>query len=73
MLLQNVDAEKAVLFEKRQEMAALVHANESQEWVERDGSEGVGGHAIGLRRDFRRALPRGALGGDYSDACGELA
>ncbi len=48
MLLQNVDAEETVLFEKREEMAALVYADESEEWVEGDGSEGVGGHAIGL-------------------------
>lgn len=47
MFLQNADAKKTVLFEKREEMAALIHANKREERVERDGREGIGGHAIG--------------------------
>jgi len=65
VFLQNVDAEGAVLFEKRQEMAALVNADKNQERVEGDGSEGIGGHAIGLAGS--------ASDGDDGDASCELA
>ena len=45
-------------------MAALVDADESQEGIEGDGSEGIGSHAVG---------PSGsARGGDDGDAGGEL-
>jgi len=48
--LQDVDAEIPSLFEKRKQMAALIHANESQKRVEGDRGKGIGGHAIGLSR-----------------------
>jgi hypothetical protein len=65
LFLQDADAEEAVLFEKRQEMAALVHANKRQERVERDRRERVGSHPVGLT-----GSPRG---GYDSDARSELA
>ena len=65
VFLQDVHAEEAILFEKRQEMAALVNADKNQERVEGDGSEGISGHAIGLAGSAR--------GGDDGDAGGELA
>lgn len=76
VLLQNVHAKKAALLEKWQQMATLVHANESQKRVEGDGSEGIGGHAIGLSRGLNRALVRALAGStrgsDDGDACSEL-
>lgn len=65
LFLQDADAEEAVLFEKRQEMATLVHANKCQERVERDRCERVGSHPVSLARSSR--------GGDDSDACSEMA
>lgn len=65
VFLQDVHAEEAILFEKRQEMAALVDANENQKGIKGDGCEGVGGHAVGLSGSAR--------GGDDGDAGGELA
>jgi len=65
VILQDVDAEKAVLFEERQEMAALVDADEGEERVQGDGSEGIGGHPV--------SIAGSASDGDYGDAGGELA
>lgn len=64
MCFQNADAKKTVLFEKREEVAALVHANERQERIERDRREGIGGHAIGRTG--------GTSDGDDGDAGGEV-
>ena len=69
MLFQDVDAEEAVLLEKRQEMAALVHADKSEEGIERDRCERVCGHTVGLRGRLI-GVPRDS---DNSDAGGELA
>ena len=39
VFLQDVHAEEAILFEKREEMAALVDADKNEERIERDRSE----------------------------------
>lgn len=65
VLLQNVDAEQKILLEQRQEMAALVDADQSQKWIERNRRERIGGHAVCLA---------GIAGdGDDAHAGGELA
>src|SRR5580658_1702343 len=53
MLLQNVDAKKAPLFEKRQQVAPLIHANEHQKRIERNRSERIRRHAVRLLRPAR--------------------
>jgi len=73
MLLQNVDAEQAVLLEKGKQMATLVDANESEEGIERDGRERVGGHTVGLAGGLVAGLTRDARRGDDRNACGKLA
>src|SRR4029077_9340479 len=62
---EDADTETFFLFEKTQHLGALVDANENQHGLERDGGEGVGGHAVDLA-----GL---ALNGNDGDAGGEMA
>jgi hypothetical protein len=64
MFLQDADAKKTVLFEKREEVAALVYTNEDEEWIEGDGRKRIGGHAIGRAG--------GTSDGDDGDAGGKV-
>ena len=62
---EDADAETFFLFEKTQHFGALVDANKNERGLERDGGEGVGGHAVDLA-----GL---ALDGNHGDAGGEMA
>ena len=57
---ENADAKAALGFQEREQPGILINANENQQGVERNGSEGVGGHAVNaagfpLNRDNRDA------------------
>ena len=61
---EDVDAELAALIEDGEHLCAFGNADEDEERFERDGGEGVGGHAVdAARRAFR---------GDDGDAGGEV-
>ena len=62
---EDADAKMFFLFEQREHFRAVVDANENQHGIERDGSEGIGGHAVDLA-----GL---ALDGNHGDAGGEMA
>jgi len=62
---ENADAKAALRFEERQKASIVGHANEDQKRLERDRSEGVGGHAMNAA-GF-------AFDGDDGDAGGESA
>ena len=63
--LQDADAEAFFLLKEGKDFGAVVNANENQQRVERNGGEGVGGHALNFS-----GL---ALDSDDSDTGGELA
>ena len=62
---EDANAEAFFLLEERKDFRAVVNANENQQGVERNGGEGVGGHAL----DFAGL----ALDGDDGHAGGKLA
>jgi hypothetical protein len=62
---EDTDTETFFLFKKMQHFRAMVNADENQHGIERDGREGVGGHAMNL--------PGLALNGNHGDAGGEMA
>jgi hypothetical protein len=65
IVLQDVHAEALLPLHKRQQLRVLVHADQNQQRVQRNGCEGVRSHAV-------HAAWR-ALCGDYRDSGGELA
>jgi len=62
---EDADAEAAALIEDREHLRALGDAYEREKWFERDGGEGVCGHAMDAAG--------GTLGGDDGNAGGEIA
>lgn len=64
ILFQDADAEQFFPLKQRMHFRALIHADQHQHGIERDGGEGVGGHAV----DFAGL----ALDGDDGDAGGEM-
>jgi len=62
---EHADAEAFFLLEEGKDFGAVVNANENQQRVERNGGEGVGGHALNFS-----GL---ALDSDDSNTGGELA
>ena len=62
---EHADAEMFFLLQERKDFRAVVDANENQQGVERNGGEGVGGHALNFS-----GL---ALDGDDGHAGGKLA
>ena len=65
ILLEDADAELLFLFEHGEDFRAVVHANQNQHGMERNGSEGISGHAVNLARL--------ALDSDDGDAGGKMA
>jgi hypothetical protein len=47
---QNVDAEPPLHFQKGKQLRLLIHAHENQKRIERNGSKGIGGHAMHFAR-----------------------
>src|ERR1700730_6621595 len=62
---EHADPKAFFLLEERKDFRAVVDANQNQQWLERNGSEGVGGHILNFS-----GL---ALDGDDGDAGGKLA
>ena len=62
---ENADAEAALGFEVGEKPGVVANAGEDQKWLERNGSEGIGGHAV----DEARCT----LSCDYGNAGGEGA
>ena len=62
---QDADAKAVLGFEVGEKPGVVTDAGEDQKRVERNGSEGIGSHAV-----HQAGRP---LGRDYSDACGECA
>jgi len=46
--LQNVDGETTLGFEIGKQARVVIDADEHEQGIERDGSEGIGGHAVNL-------------------------
>lgn len=62
---KNSDAEAALHFEKRKQLGFVRNADENEKRIERDGGEGVCGHAV----DHAGV----AFDGNHGDACGKGA
>ena len=62
---EDANAKMFFLFQEWEHFRAVVDANEDEHGIERDGGEGVGGHAVDL--------PGLALNGNDGDAGGEVA
>ena len=62
---QNADAEAALGFEVGEKPGVMADAGEDQKRFERNGSEGIGGHAVHHARI--------AFHGDHGDACCKCA
>ena len=61
---ENVHAEAFFLHYHRQELGALIDADEDEQWIQRNRGERIGGHAV----DFAK----GTLDGEHAYAGGEL-
>ena len=62
---KNADAEAAMRFQEGEKPGVVIHANENEKRIQRNRSEGIGGHAM---HPSRRALNR-----NYSDARSKCA
>jgi hypothetical protein len=65
ILLENADAKAALRFQEGKQAGFLINADQDKQWVERDGGEGVRGHAMDL--------PGSAFRGDDGNAGGKAA
>lgn len=63
--LENADPEPLIFFQSGKNRCSFFNANQNQQWVERNGSEGIGGHAAHRTGS--------ALDGDNGDSRCEMA
>ena len=63
IVAEDADAKAALRFQEREQASVLIHADENEMRIERNGSEGIGSHAVDL--------PGFAFHGDDRDARGE--